>query len=93
VEEMREITSYLWAGQFFEDAGDAAAGSRVFTAKRCATCHEDAASGAPKLAGKTFSGVWSGNSNVSFAVKCRVDQRPRTKLRTGRIQRIVLLSE
>jgi hypothetical protein len=36
--------------------------------------------------------VWSGNSNVSFAVKCRVDQRLRTKLRTGRIQRIVLLS-
>jgi mono/diheme cytochrome c family protein len=57
VEEMREITSYLWAGQFFEDRGAAAAGRRVFTAKRCATCHEDAASGAPKLAGKTFNGA------------------------------------
>jgi mono/diheme cytochrome c family protein len=57
VEEMREITSYLWAGQFFQDAGNAAAGSRVFTAKRCAVCHEDAASGAPKLVGKTFSGA------------------------------------
>jgi mono/diheme cytochrome c family protein len=57
VEEMREITSYLWAGQFFEDTGAAAAGRRVFTAKRCATCHEDAASGAPKLAGKTFNGA------------------------------------
>jgi anti-sigma regulatory factor (Ser/Thr protein kinase) len=36
--------------------------------------------------------VWSGNSNVSFAVKCRVDQRLRTKLRNWRIQHIVLLS-
>jgi mono/diheme cytochrome c family protein len=57
IEEMREITSYLWAAQFFEDAGDSAAGRRVFTGKRCAVCHEDAASGAPKLAGRTFSGV------------------------------------
>jgi mono/diheme cytochrome c family protein len=47
IEEMREITSYLWAAQFFQDAGDAAAGRRVFTAKRCAVCHEDTASGAP----------------------------------------------
>jgi mono/diheme cytochrome c family protein len=56
VKEMREITSYLWAGKFFEDGGGGAAGRRVFTAKRCATCHEDAASGAPKLTGKTFNG-------------------------------------
>jgi mono/diheme cytochrome c family protein len=47
--EMREIVSYLWAGQFFEDQGNPAAGARVFTAKRCASCHADAASGAPKL--------------------------------------------
>lgn len=57
IEEMREITGYLWAAQFFEDAGDAVAGGRVFRTKRCASCHEDAASGAPVLAGKTFSGV------------------------------------
>src|SRR5204863_8138442 len=30
VEEMREIVSYLWAQQFFEDSGNAAAGERVF---------------------------------------------------------------
>jgi cytochrome c2 len=47
--EMREIVSYLWAGQFFEDLGRASAGARVFKAKRCAGCHADAASGAPKL--------------------------------------------
>lgn len=57
--EMRGLTSFLWAGQFFEDAGDATAGRRVFTSKRCATCHNDASSGAPKLAGgdRTFSGA------------------------------------
>lgn len=49
--EMREITSYLWAEQFFSDQGNAAAGARVFTAKHCATCHNDASRGAPKLAG------------------------------------------
>ena len=57
--EMTDITSYLWAGQFFQDAGDANAGRRVFTAKRCATCHNNASSGAPKIAGvdRTFSGA------------------------------------
>ena len=49
--EMREIVSYLWAEQFFQDAGSATAGARVFAAKRCATCHNDASSGAPKLTG------------------------------------------
>ena len=51
VEEMREIVSYLWAQQFFEDSGQVAAGARVFTSKHCATCHNDASSGAPKLIG------------------------------------------
>jgi cytochrome c551/c552 len=47
--EMRELLSYLWAKQFFEGAGDAGRGKRVFTEKRCATCHDDSTSGAPKL--------------------------------------------
>ncbi len=51
VREMREITSYLWAQQFFEDQGSAARGARVFTAKHCTVCHDDASSGAPKLSG------------------------------------------
>jgi mono/diheme cytochrome c family protein len=37
--EMRELLSYLWARQFFEDAGDAGRGKRVFAAKHCAGCH------------------------------------------------------
>jgi mono/diheme cytochrome c family protein len=46
--EMRDLLGYLWAQQFFEDAGSAAAGRRVFVSKKCAGCHEDA-SKAPKL--------------------------------------------
>ena len=64
--EMREIVSYLWADQFFQDAGNPAAGARVFAAKRCATCHNDAShnnasTGAPKLAGtdRSFSAATS----------------------------------
>ncbi len=61
LEEMRDIVSYLWAGQFFEDQGNPAAGARIFAAKRCATCHgetpDQTASGAPKLlgTGRSFS--------------------------------------
>jgi mono/diheme cytochrome c family protein len=57
--EMREIVSYLWAGQFFEDSGKAAAGERVFASKRCTSCHNNASSGAPALpaAGRTFTGA------------------------------------
>jgi mono/diheme cytochrome c family protein len=57
--EMRELVSYLWAQQFFEDSGNPASGKRVFSAKHCATCHNDPSSGAPKLtgAGRSFSAV------------------------------------
>jgi mono/diheme cytochrome c family protein len=55
LDEMRDLTSYLWAGQFLEDQGRPAAGARVFAAKHCATCHAEganqAAGGAPKLNG------------------------------------------
>ncbi len=54
--EMRELLSYLWARQFFQDAGDPARGARVFASKHCASCHTTGP--APKLmAGDTvFSG-------------------------------------
>lgn len=57
-DEMREVVSYLWAGQFFQDSGSGTAGEKVFNSKHCASCH--AGSGAaPKLAGsgKTFTGA------------------------------------
>jgi mono/diheme cytochrome c family protein len=55
--EMRELLSYLWARQFFEDSGDARRGKRVFAMKHCETCHGDASTGAPKLTGGSFSGI------------------------------------
>jgi len=64
VEEMRDLTSYLWAQQFFEDSGNAAAGRRVFAGKHCATCHEDASSSAPRLAGARQTPL-TGSSMVS----------------------------
>jgi len=49
-DEMRQILSYVWAVQRFRGDGNAARGKRVFAEKRCETCHNDPASGAPKLA-------------------------------------------
>ncbi len=48
-EEMRKIVAYVWLRQFLGTAGNAAKGEKVFSAKRCASCHEDPSSGAPKL--------------------------------------------
>ena len=50
--EMREIASYLWAAEFFEDSGNAAAGRQVFAEKRCVACHN-----APKPNGRAFTGI------------------------------------
>jgi mono/diheme cytochrome c family protein len=47
--EMRELLSYLWARQFFEDSGEPARGKRVFAGKHCNSCHGVASSGAPDL--------------------------------------------
>lgn len=49
-EEMRQVLSYVWARQYFRGDGNAGRGKNVFTGKNCATCHNDPASGAPKLA-------------------------------------------
>jgi mono/diheme cytochrome c family protein len=49
-EEMRQIIGYIWTKQYFRGNGNAERGKRVFSEKSCATCHNDPASGAPKLA-------------------------------------------
>ena len=49
-EEMRQIVGFLWSRQYFRGEGNAERGKRVFEEKSCATCHNDPASGAPKLA-------------------------------------------
>ncbi len=48
-EEMRQITGFLWAKQYFHGDGNAERGKKVFAEKNCATCHSDPASGAPPL--------------------------------------------
>ncbi len=60
-DEMRDLLGYLWAQQFFKDTGVAAVGRRVFTTKRCASCHENAGK-APRLAG---AGNFNGATMVS----------------------------
>jgi mono/diheme cytochrome c family protein len=50
--EMRPIVSYLWTESIFQDNGNVGEGRKVFTAKNCAVCHDDPASGAPSLAGR-----------------------------------------
>jgi mono/diheme cytochrome c family protein len=49
-EEMRQIVAYTWARQYFLGNGNAERGHKVFAEKNCAACHNDPASGAPKLA-------------------------------------------
>jgi mono/diheme cytochrome c family protein len=57
--EMRALLAYLWARPFFEERGNASGGRRVFAAKHCAGCHDDAAGGAPHLPRQTagFNGI------------------------------------
>lgn len=57
--QMRELVGAIWATKFFSASGHAASGARVFAAKNCAVCHNDASSGAPHLpvAGREFSGA------------------------------------
>ncbi len=51
--EMQDLLNYLWARQFFQDAGNPAAGKRVFENKRCVSCHRDG--GAPKIEGQSLT--------------------------------------
>lgn len=47
--EWQQLVSYVWAKQFFGNRGDAAKGRKVYEAKKCGSCHDDASSGAPHL--------------------------------------------
>ena len=53
-EDMRTIVAYIWERQYLGPPGNAARGARVFEAKRCAVCHNDPQSGAPKLPGRNL---------------------------------------
>jgi len=58
-DEMRALVSYIWARQYFQGSGSAERGKKVFTEKRCTVCHDDPASGAPRLAkgGDAYSDI------------------------------------
>ncbi len=51
-EEMRRIVGYLWSLQIFDHRGSPGRGKTVYVVKQCAVCHDDPASGAPKITGK-----------------------------------------
>ncbi len=53
--ELRDLLSYLWARQFFEDAGDAGRGRKAFASKRCASCHESGAAPRLSASGRTYN--------------------------------------
>jgi mono/diheme cytochrome c family protein len=57
--EMQQIAGYIWLQRALSSDGSASHGARVFTAKKCSVCHDDAASGAPALTatGASFSGA------------------------------------
>jgi len=48
-EDIRKIVAYVWERQYLGPSGSATRGGRIFQAKRCAVCHNDPQSGAPKL--------------------------------------------
>ncbi len=82
-DEMRELISYLWAGQFFRDEGNASSGERLFKSKHCAACHQDASSGAPRLEAKSFtaaamvSALWHHGPGMLDLMKTRNIAWPR----------------
>lgn len=55
--EMRNLNAYLWSVQYFEPAGNPRRGKSLWSGKGCASCHEDASSGAPKLDGSKINNV------------------------------------
>ncbi|MBI3697230.1 MAG: c-type cytochrome [Acidobacteria bacterium] len=50
--EMSNLIAFLFAKRYFEEQGNARVGRRLFTAKKCAACHDQAGSGAPSLKDK-----------------------------------------
>jgi cytochrome c2 len=57
--QMQALVSSFWAAKFFEGSGRPGAGARVFAAKKCSACHQNASSGAPQFptAGREFDGA------------------------------------
>jgi cytochrome c551/c552 len=54
-EEMRQLLSYLWAGQFLDGSGNTQRGQRVFNEKKCAACHDGSKAPQMPKAGSSFN--------------------------------------
>jgi cytochrome c2 len=61
-QEMRRLVGYLFSVRFFEERGDRVRGRQVFTSKNCASCHDNASSGAPAFTSQ------EGNVSASLMV-------------------------
>jgi mono/diheme cytochrome c family protein len=81
--EMQSLVNYLWARQFWTDAGNPNAGKRVFDSKHCVTCHHDPSTGAPKIEGRSFtassivSGLWHHGPQMLDTMKQKKIEWPR----------------
>jgi cytochrome c2 len=76
-DEMRALLGYLWAQQFFEDAGSAAAGRRVFISKRCASCHENTMRAGGFNGATMVSALWRHGPSMLSQMKNRGVSWPR----------------
>jgi cytochrome c2 len=83
--QMQDLIGSFWAAKFFEDSGRPGPGSRVFAAKNCAVCHNDASSGAPRLpipgrdfnAAAMISGLWRHGPRMLDQIKTKGLEWPR----------------
>jgi mono/diheme cytochrome c family protein len=50
-DDMRRIIGFAWASQFLQPHGKPDHGKHVFESHKCASCHGDASTGSPSLAG------------------------------------------
>ena len=50
-DDMRRIIGFAWASQFLQPHGNPDHGKHVFESRKCASCHGDASTGSPSLAG------------------------------------------
>ena len=85
--ELGDLAAYLYTLNYFDRKGDAAAGRRLFAAKRCATCHAVGSSGGTagpdltKLVGYASpiaigAAMWNHSAKMTAAMRERGIDRP-----------------
>jgi mono/diheme cytochrome c family protein len=85
--ESGNLAAYLYTFNYFDRPGDAAAGSKLFTTKRCAVCHQVGATGGsvgPRLDGMKIqaspialaAAMWNHAPQMAAAMAARGIERP-----------------